>query len=118
MKLLYWQSYNFIIVVSQPPAQNMSFAKNMFKADGREIWEAFIIFISTCYKGHEPLYSNIAAERLGLPDSYSHNTNPICMHLAAMNTSRDFSWVQKNKDYFINNFWLSKNFLDIHVETE
>ena len=55
----------------------MSFAKNVFKADGQEICEAFIIFVITCYKGREPVWSNIAAESLQLPDSHSHgNTNP------------------------------------------
>ena len=77
VKLLHWQPCNFIIVVSQPPAQSMSFAKNVFKADGQEICEAFIIFVITCYKGREPVWSNIAAESLQLPDSHSHgNTNP------------------------------------------
>ena len=55
MKLLHRQSYNFIIVVSQPPTQNRSFAKNMFQADGHEMCKVFTIFIGTCYKGPEPL---------------------------------------------------------------
>ena len=62
MKLLRWQYYNFIIVVSQPPAQYMSFAKNMFKADGHEACEAFIIFIITCSKGHEPVIKHCYRE--------------------------------------------------------
>lgn len=46
----------------------------------------------------------LLTESLWFTDSHSHNTKPACMSLVASNTSRDFSWMQKNKDYFTNNF--------------
>ena len=48
--------------MSRPPAQYMSFAKNMFIADGHEVCEAFIIFIITCSKGHEPVIKHCYRE--------------------------------------------------------
>ena len=105
MKLLRWPYYNFIIAVSQPPAQYMSFAKNMFKADGHEACEAFIFFIITCSKGHEPVIKHCYREA-AVPGQLQPLQQEFCFEKFDWYEHRDFSQVQekKKRDYFINNF--------------
>ena len=74
----------------------MSFAKNMFKAGAHEVCEAFIIFIITCSKGHEPVIKHCYREA-AVPGQLQPLRWQSCFRVFDLYDHRDFSQVQEKK---------------------